>query len=117
MDPNTYGKGPCFETLAQILEEYPDYARQAGSAVHDAYYKVGCIRDIEVASVQREVLTILRKEAMENIHKAKWPGVVRSHTACCVTAIYRERIKTLTDEIRDHISSEARARALARNAS
>jgi hypothetical protein len=117
MDPNTFGKGACFETLAKILEEHPDHARKAGAVVHDARYKARSVGDIEVAAVQREVLVLLHREAKRTILASSWPVVVRSHVACCVTAVYRERIKALTDEMREFISSEARARALARSAS
>jgi len=117
MEKNTYGKGACFENLAAILEGNPDYARKAGAVVHDAWYRVGCVKNIEVATVQCEVLTLLLKEAKRIILGASWPEVVKSHTACCVTAIYRERIKSLITEIQNHISSEARERSLARNAS
>lgn len=117
MDPNTFGKGACFEVLTKILEEHPDYARKAGAVIHDAWFKAGCVRNIEVAAVQREVLVLLHKEAAKNIQRARWPEVVRSHVACCVTAIYRERIKALTTEMREFISREASERAKARNAS
>ena len=113
MDPNTYGKGACFEVLAEILEEHPDHARKAGAAVHDAYYKVGCVGDIEVASVQREALVLLHKEAKRVILASGWPEVVRSHTACCVTAIYRRRIRALTDEMREFIAEQRQRPSIA----